>query len=498
MKHRGVSVLVCLVLSLVLGGGGLAEARGPGAAAQVPQDARLTAKLRNLLAKAGSKKHGVVVQERGQRGRLLVSLGGSRSLIPASVAKIMTGAAALDWLGPQAEFTTVVHAAGRRGTSPRLGEGGVLQGNLLVRGGGDPTLGSPDHGSGTLADLKPLAREVRARGVRVVTGDLVLDDRAFDADFQHADWTKEDKTRTYGAGVAALAFREGCVLVEATGASQAGAPARVAFPASSGVWSTRNRVSTVAGARGGLGVTWSGSPATMTVRGSVAPKKAAGARAPVPDPALHFGGALKDALAAQGIEIRGRIRRAAPGDEVGGPRLATHTSLVPDAVRVMNRRSSNFHASMVFKAVGAELGGRGSWASGEAAIRDMAENRLIDTEGMRIVDGSGLSPTNRITANALVGVLAAFERDPLRGPVLLESLPTSGKTGTLRRRLRGRGVLGRVHAKTGTLNDVRVRSLAGYIDGRGDKPGLVFAIVLNGRGANTGLIDQLVTEMAKR
>jgi D-alanyl-D-alanine carboxypeptidase/D-alanyl-D-alanine-endopeptidase (penicillin-binding protein 4) len=163
----------------------------------------------------------------------------------------------------------------------------------------------------------------------------------------------------------------------------------------------------------------------------------------------------------------------------------------------MNRDSRNVMASTLFKVCGARALGIGSWENGTEAIHRMAINRRLDPGPTRILDGSGLSLDNRISARLLCDVLRAFDTDPLRGPALFESLPTSGKTGTLRRRMASRRLVGRVHAKTGTLNDKRVRSLAGYIDGKGGKPGFVFAIVLNGRGASHGLIDQLVEDIAR-
>jgi D-alanyl-D-alanine carboxypeptidase/D-alanyl-D-alanine-endopeptidase (penicillin-binding protein 4) len=112
-------------------------------------------------------------------------------------------------------------------------------------------------------------------------------------------------------------------------------------------------------------------------------------------------------------------------------------------------------------------------------------------------DGSGLSPRNRVSAGVLAQVLSSFDADILRGPVLMDSLPVAGESGTLRRRLRGRSVKGRVRAKTGTLNDTRARALAGYLDGRAGAPGYVFAILLNGGGTSHAVIDDLVRELAR-
>jgi D-alanyl-D-alanine carboxypeptidase/D-alanyl-D-alanine-endopeptidase (penicillin-binding protein 4) len=127
----------------------------------------------------------------------------------------------------------------------------------------------------------------------------------------------------------------------------------------------------------------------------------------------------------------------------------------------------------------------------------LERRRIVDGGTTDIRDGSGLSPKNRVSAGVLANVLASFDRDILRGPILFDSLAVSGESGTLRKRLRDRGVKGRVHAKTGTLNDTRVRALAGYVEGKAGHAGYVFAILLNGRGASTAVIDDVVRELAR-
>jgi D-alanyl-D-alanine carboxypeptidase/D-alanyl-D-alanine-endopeptidase (penicillin-binding protein 4) len=169
-----------------------------------------------------------------------------------------------------------------------------------------------------------------------------------------------------------------------------------------------------------------------------------------------------------------------------------------ETLEVLNRNSQNLYASLLYKLSGAALEGEGSWTSGAHAVRAMLERRHIPDGGTTVMrDGSGLSPLNRASAAVLAQVLSSFDRDLLRGPLLYASLPVAGESGTLARRLTGGDVKGRVHAKTGTLNDVRARALAGYVDGQGDDPGYVFAILLNGSGASHGVVDDLVREIAR-
>ena len=483
MRALRLLALCAALVPCFLVGGRAASADDPRAAPPPPPklDRKLASRLVERLRKAGVSRgrFGIAVVER-DTGRVIVLEGAAEPLVPASVAKVLTAASALDHLGPAYRFRTTVEALGDV-------EGGVLAGDLVVRGGGDPSFEDLDP-------LRDLARQVRAAGIREVDGALVLDDGPLDRDFTHDDWTAEDIQRAYGAGVGGLTLGEGCVRVTVTGSSAVGGKSVAAFPLTRGAWPAVNRVKTVAGKSAALGGTWGDTG--LTLRGKVPPKKSGSARIPVPDPVVFFGGAFVNVLRDEGVTVRRGLRRsrkAGPGVEV-----ARYESRLADALRTMNVHSRNVYASTIFKLAGARVTGVGSWAGGERAVAKMAEGRGISVGGTRILDGSGLAPTSRVAAGLLAQVLLSFDRDPLRGPVMRDSLPTSGKSGTLRRRLRDRGLVGRVHAKTGTLNDVRARSLAGYIDARKGQPGVVFAIVLRGRGTTHHLIDDLVRQIDKR
>ena len=488
---RTLRPLCLFILATILGLGQAPETAS--ARTGVPTTA-LARRLAAKLDKAGvtTGRRGVVVAERGTDGRLVVRLGGSNSLIPASVAKVLTAAAALDWLGPGHTFDTRVSARGEI-------RDGVLIGDLVVHGSGDPSIGASSRSGPPTAVLEQLVKAVQQAGIRRVRGNLVLDDGALDREFVHASWSKSDRASAYGAGIGGLTLSEGCVVVQAKGAARAGGTPRVSFPATSGAYVARSEVKTVGGIKhGGLSALFATKERSLRIKGRVPVGKPAGLRAPVPDPVQFFGGAFSKVLGRAGIRVEGQLviaLRAA--DRRPGRIIGVHRTPLRDVLDPMNRDSRNVMAGTVFKVCGARALGLGSWRNGTEAIHRMAVNRRLDPGPTRILDGSGLSLDNRISADLLCDVLRAFDTDPLRGPALLASLPTSGKTGTLRRRMASRRLKGRVHAKTGTLNDKRVRSLAGYIDGKGGKPGYVFAIVLNGRGASHGLIDQLVEELGR-
>ncbi len=480
-----------LVVAVALG----LPAALPAAKAEASRSTALERRIAAILKKHGiaQDRAGIAVLERAPRGRVVAALGQTQPLIPASVAKVLTAASALDHLGPGYEFTTRVTARGQI-------TGGALHGDLVVHGSGDPNLSGRLYDGNRTHVLTTLAKSVRRAGIQKVRGALVLDDTVFDRDFTHAGWTSKDKQHHYGAGVGGLAFNESCLVVRAVGSDRTGARATLEFPATRAGLKIVNATKTRAGKAGVVGGIWSNAGRSLRIQGKIGARQEVEARLPVPDPVDFFGEAFASVLAWNGVEVVGGIRVAEhASDRRAGKLVAEHRTDLASSLAVMNTYSHNFYASMIFKACGAAALGTGSWNSGSQAVFVMAKRRHVDDGGRtRVVDGSGLSPDSRVTAGLLAQVLHAFDQDLLRGPVLLETLPVSGESGTLRRRLRAKGLKGRIHAKTGTLNDVRVRSLAGYVDGRGGKPGYVFAILLNGRGANHGVIDEIVTEIARR
>ena len=442
-------------------------------------------KAQARLRKAKVRQYGIVVQERGPGGRTLVDSGRDRVLVPASVAKVVTAAVALDVLGPGYEFVTRV---GTRGSVVE----GRLDGDLVLQGTGDPTLGEGTSVSEIMEGVTALAAAVRSAGIRDVAGDVVLDDAVFDRSTFHPAWPAGDIVQRYGAGIGGLTFHHGCARLSVTGHAAAGNRARVRALTTTGGLTLKNDVKTVAGARPALSAQVQGD--TLRVKGRVPPKGTGVVQVPVPLPQRLVGAAFEQALQRAGVRFSGSVRLVRDLTDCRTDRTL-HELRTPlrDVLRAMNVRSQNQYASHVFKAIGAARFGRGTWENAERAVVDALRQRGIGgVDDVRMLDGSGLSIENRITAGVLADLLASFDADALRGPWLYASMATSGVDGTLRKRLRDKAFKGRVHAKTGTLGDVRVRSLMGYVDGRKGHPGYRFVIVLNRGVATHGVIDDVM------
>ena len=485
MSRRLPALLLPLVLG-VLAVPAPAEVRSPTALATA-----LDARVRGAGLPPG--RFGIAVITRGAHPRVVYAQGHTLSLKPASVAKVLTAATALDLLGPAHVFTTRLSG---RGT---LDASGVLHGDLVVHGTGDPCISGRFHDGNATHVLEQLAQAARRAGIRRVTGDLVLDDGPFDREYLHPSWKESDLERWYAAPVAGLAFNDGCADVVIRGAPQAGRPATIQVPSTLGAWKLENRVQTTAKGSTRVNGLWVNRETALRVTGSIPAKTEYSFCKPVPDPLLFLGSAFAACLQHEGVHVAGQVRAArdAADRAEGALKLAQVGTSLPRSLDVMNKRSHNFTACLLHKACGAAHAGYGTWETGEEAVRAMLARRELDPQGMtRIVDGSGLSHDNRTTAATLALLLAGYEHDLLRGPLLYASLAEPGEDGTLRKRRYSKNVRGRLHAKTGTINGVR--ALAGYLDGVDGHPGYAFAILLNTTKGGRPLIDALVEEMAKR
>jgi len=189
-------------------------------------------------------------------------------------------------------------------------------------------------------------------------------------------------------------------------------------------------------------------------------------------PALAAATVFRDALRKAGIAVAGPVRAAAAGE--WSEQLATVSSPTLGAMlRFMDRESDNFTAEMLLKQLGLTELGRGTSAAGAAVVTQALAEAGVPMTGVRIVDGSGLSRLDRLTASALGSLLHTAWADSTIGPALLASLAVAGVNGTLEHRLRKPPARGRVLAKTGTTDTAS--SLSGYVSGR-----YAFAVVQNG------------------
>jgi D-alanyl-D-alanine carboxypeptidase/D-alanyl-D-alanine-endopeptidase (penicillin-binding protein 4) len=189
-------------------------------------------------------------------------------------------------------------------------------------------------------------------------------------------------------------------------------------------------------------------------------------------PALSAATAFRTALRAAGVVVSGAVRLGKV-DEFALPIAAVESPPLASIIRFMDRESDNFTAELLLKQLGAVELERGTSAAGATVVMQTLAAAGVPMSGVRIVDGSGLSRLDRLTANALAAILKAAYADPTIKPAFVASLPIAGVNGTLSDRFRKAPARGRVLAKTGTTSDAS--ALSGYVSTR-----YVFAVLQNG------------------
>jgi D-alanyl-D-alanine carboxypeptidase/D-alanyl-D-alanine-endopeptidase (penicillin-binding protein 4) len=197
---------------------------------------------------------------------------------------------------------------------------------------------------------------------------------------------------------------------------------------------------------------------------------------PVTDPGAFFADALRTHLESNGISIVGLTERATPPPELLGTQygvVATHETKMSDILWRVNKNSQNLFAEALCKLLGKAASGQASWETGGAAVGEFLKRHRIDGDGVRVVDGSGLSRENRVTTRAITELLTTMNRHK-HADAFRNSLAVAGRDGTIRNRMKD--VEGRVLAKTGFIGGVR--SLSGYAQTRSGN-WLAFSIIYN-------------------
>jgi D-alanyl-D-alanine carboxypeptidase/D-alanyl-D-alanine-endopeptidase (penicillin-binding protein 4) len=313
-------------------------------------------------------------------------------LAGASTQKLITSTALLLAQGPDARLDTIAGATVPVGA-------GVLAGDLYLVGGGDPVLSSPDyaatlnhnHGAFLAVDPAQLADAIVAAGVTRIEGSVVGDDTRYDAQRYNPAWPSRYGAQNIIGPVGALTVNDGFTELP------------------------------------------KGGPST--------------------DPAAHAAAVLTELLGQRGVAVSGAPRSGqAPAGLTTVADLPSPT--VREIIAEMLTDSDNDTAEMAIKEIGASISGSGTWEAGAAAVRSLISQAGVALDGVNIVDGSGLSDTNRLTCQLLTDLLT----QPETGPVLVQGLAVAGVSGTLVDRGDGTVVEGRIRAKTGTLQNVTALS----------------------------------------
>ena len=416
-------------------------------------------------------------------------------VMPASNMKILTMTTAAEKLGWDFTYKTHLDAIGPISN-------GVLRGDLVVTGGGDPTIVSNDGGPAPL--FAEWAAALRKAGITRVDGRVIGDDSYFDDDAIGMGWSWDDLVFGYSAGVTGLSYNENQVTARLAPGATIGAAATVTLtPARSHGLKLVSHVTTVARP--------ADAPATdPRLRAAVSYDRAPGSNAlivtgtipiganpvaqdiAVENPTAFFVTAFRDALADEGILVFGdAVDADSMIDTTMGARtsIATRTSPPLSVIGAyFMKASQNFVAETLFKTIGAVVKGQGSATAGRAAVQETLQSWGIPADAIVMRDGSGLSRYNYVTSGAIVSMLTRmWKNDALRGP-FAATLPVAAHDGTLSARMKNTWLDAHVQAKTGTISNVR--SLSGYLETKSGER-VVFSIIGNHFTVPSARIDAI-------
>jgi len=426
-------------------------------------------------------------------GRLLFERNVKKSFMPASNTKLYTTAAALDQLGPDYRYVTEVFVDG-----PVVN--GVLEGNLIVRGSGDPTIGGHyDSTTGRYEEevddtrlFRDWADSLRAAGIHRITGDIVGDDDVIDDEALGYGWSWDDETFYYSAEMGGLTFADNVVRLSIAGTTR-GHPATITWkPHNTDYVRVINKTVTT-GREDSIDEGYVRDRGTNLIRvSSLVPEGQIDTEEiTVSNATLYFAHVLRETLLRSGIPVDGDPKDVddlsinPDYTDASYTRIATHTSAPLSSVALMiNKISQNLYAEQLLKTLAKERPINddelepGSTAMGIETAKNTFAYAGVDTSRIQLVDGSGLSRMNLLTPEMTLRLLQYMwtHTDRSVSTAFYHSLPIGGIDGSLRYRLRKKPALDNVRAKTGSLGNVS--SLSGYVTTAGGTP-LAFVVMCN-------------------
>jgi len=420
-------------------------------------------------------------------GRVIYQRNAEKMFVPASNMKLVTGSVALEALGPDFVYRTPVAATGPIAN-------GVLRGDLVVIGSGDPTIAADYRGGDARAVFRAWADSLAAHGVRRITGRIIGDDDVFDDLPLGRGWAWDDLQDYYSAEIGGLEYNLGVVGITAAAGTSPGAPARLTIdPQTSYVRVTNAARTGAPGSETALQVTRADTGNTFVVSGSIAGDTATERNdMSVRNNTAYFVTVLRETLVERGIAVGGA---AVDQDELSpAARPAVRDTVFVQSSPPMReilpgflKPSQNQVGELLLKTLGRTLRGQGTAAAGIAVVDSVTRGWGLPQRKLAQADGSGLSRYNLVAPRFLIGILQHMRQSP-NWQTFYDALPVAGVDGTLRTRMRGTPLQGNVHAKTGTVSNVR--SLSGYVTTASGEP-MIFSIIVNHHTLSSRDADRL-------
>ena len=449
---------------------------------------RLKAEIDHLISDPAfaSATWGVYIESPDKR-EVLYRHNENKLLIPASNMKLFTTATALVRFGPNFKYKTRLYYDGTLSY-------GTLNGNLIIRGSGDPTISGRYNGNNITGTFQEWADSLKAMGITEITGDIIGDDDYFDDVGMGYGWSWDDEPYYYSAHTSGLSFNDNTVDVRIAPGEKVGDKAIIELDPPTKYVTIINNIKTTK-ADSTLYYDFSRSPDGNIFRfwGKFPiSRKAKTDWISVRNPTLYTATVVKETLESAGISVGGKAKDV---DDISSKpdydklqTVAVYSSPpMSRMIRTVNKSSQNFYAEQLLKTIGKEYNHEGSASAGVKSVKSLLSGIGIDANGIKIVDGSGLSRMNIVTTRQ-VATLLRYMRGHKYFDSYYESLPIAGVDGTIRHRMIGTNAQRNLRAKTGYVS--YVRALSGYVTTT-EGEDIIFSFIVNHYDVPTSMANEL-------
>jgi D-alanyl-D-alanine carboxypeptidase/D-alanyl-D-alanine-endopeptidase (penicillin-binding protein 4) len=432
----------------------------------------------------------------GEDGKTLAKFDADKSLVPASVEKVLTTSSAIALLGDTFRFKTTILVDGEISTE------GILNGNIVIKGGGNPVLGSQKGSNQSMeAIITEFAQKIKSAGTKEIKGNLLADVSYFEYEPVPAFWTWYDIGNYYAPHINALNIGENQYeLWFKTGKKEGDSTIFIrTIPFIKGLKLT-NHTTTAIG--GGDQTYIPGPPRSMEkhIYGKLPAGENFKVKGAIPHPEIFFLNLLKDELIKQGVKLSVDSLQLSvvPKSATNNQQLTTiythYSAPLSDICKYTNHTSNNLVAECLVRTLGAEKGKNGSTDAGIELIQAFVKAKVKNTTGLKLVDGSGLSKYNLATPSQFANYLFQISKEKWFSK-FQATLPKSGVGGTLEKFCDGTKAEGKVIAKSGSME--RIKCFAGYVK---DKNGNLnpFTIMVNNQSVSNREIVKWIEGLMER
>ena len=413
-----------------------------------------------------------------QEGRTVYSYDTDRLQSPASVLKTVATATALEILGEDYRYPTTLEYDG-------ILENGTLEGNLYIKGSGDPSLGSSHFAPGQNKFLSTWIAALQKAGIKHITGSVISDESIFDTEGVSIKWLREDMGNYYAPGSYGISIFDNMYKLSLQTGAAGTRPVLKGTEPDIPFIRFKNYLKAAPVSSDSAYIIGAPLDDVRYLYGVLpANREAYVLKGDIPDPALYLARYLTDQLQQKGIRVDGspscyRIEGEENRWKKGERKeiVTTYSPTLREIASICNHVSHNLYADALVKTVGLQYKPRrnemiSSFGRGVQVVKEYWEKKGLDVFPLRMNDGSGLAPADKVSAGFMGELLVYMATESAVSDAFIASLPQAGIEGSVRNFLKGSKLQGKAHLKSGGITGVR--SYAGYIT----KDGKTYAVAV--------------------